>query len=94
MYLHKVDFRIHPKKQVEELLNLFPKSLFYKNGMGRLPLQSLVDCNGPRWTIPFIPMMAKIGNEQDAGGVGKREGLLIVESDGSVLLQHYIGKLI
>mmetsp|Transcript_14737 Transcript_14737/g.22016 ORF Transcript_14737/g.22016 Transcript_14737/m.22016 type:complete len:251 (-) Transcript_14737:613-1365(-) len=101
MYLHKVDFRIHPKEQVEELLNLYPKCLFYKNRMGRLPIQRLVDCNGPRWTIPFIPMMAKIGDEQNVGGVGKRGGLLIVEksdgseeSDGSVLLQNYIEKSI
>jgi hypothetical protein len=70
-YLHKIEENNPCEQKLENMIDIVPSSLTYKNELGQLPIQSAVWYTS---SAKYIPFLAAQGVKH---GVGQRGGLLV-----------------
>lgn len=73
-FLMRIQETKHKAEEVEKLVDIFPSSLSYRDGKGRLPVQCAV--YDEKSSASFIPLLAEKGQKLNVGGKDMRGGLL------------------
>jgi len=87
-FLMRIQDTKHKVEEVEKLVDIFPSSLSYRDGKGRLPVQCAV--YNEKSSASFIPLLAEKGQKLNVGGKDMRGGLLCELPDVNVIMSRNV----